>query len=153
LPESISSHRLRKTELNKINEFFRLLYLKLFKINDSPQKVALGFGLGVFLGIFPGTGPFASLILAILLHVNRAAAVIGCLVTNTWISALAFILAIQAGAMIFGLSWKNIKSAPLKFVLPISVGFILIGLIFGLLTYIISLIAIKTLKRRKDENK
>ena len=139
--------------MKKIIEFLRSVYLKLFKIDDSPQKVALGFGLGVFLGIFPGTGPFASLILAFLLRINRAAAVIGCLITNAWISVLAFVLAIQAGAMIFGLDWKTMKSTPLKFVLPISAGYVLIGLIFGSISYLATLVIIKSVKRRKNADK
>jgi uncharacterized protein (DUF2062 family) len=139
--------------LKKIIEFLRSVYLKLFKIDDSPQKVALGFGLGVFLGIFPGTGPFASLILALLLRFNRAAAVIGCLATNAWISVLAFVLAMQAGALIFGLDWKTMKSTPLKFVLPISAGYVLIGLIFGSISYLATLVIIKSVKRRKNADK
>ena len=33
---------------NKVARFFKALYLKLFRINDTPQKIAIGFGVGVF---------------------------------------------------------------------------------------------------------
>jgi len=69
--------------MNKFRGFFQLLYLKLIKINDTPQKIAFGFGLGVFSGIFPGTGPLAALFLALILRANRASALLGSLLTNT----------------------------------------------------------------------
>lgn len=45
---------------NRILRLLKLIYIKLFRINDTPQKIAQGFGLGVFLGILPGTGPIAA---------------------------------------------------------------------------------------------
>ena len=47
-------------EQNKINKkkaFFHVLYEKLVKIDDTPQRVALGFGVGIFIGNLPGVGP------------------------------------------------------------------------------------------------
>lgn len=136
--------------MDKIKKFFGLIYTRLFKIDDSPQRVALGFGLGVFLGIFPGTGPFAAVILSILLRLNRAAALVGCLATNTWISVIVFVLAAHLGSLLFGMNWKNVQAAPLKFVLPISTGYILIGLALGALTYLVTIFILKLFKRRKD---
>lgn len=144
--------------------FLRILYNKLVKINDTPQRVALGFGWGVFLGIFPGAGPIASLFLAMLFRLNRASALIGCLLTNTWISFVTFILAIKAGAVVSGVHWQDIaidwnafiktfnwriffQLSVLKMLLPILIGYILIGLFFGLLAYIISLLVILKGKR------
>lgn len=51
---------------SSIRESFRSIYLKLFQINDTPQRIALGVGLGVFTGIIPGAGPIAALFLAML---------------------------------------------------------------------------------------
>ena len=132
------------------------LYLKLFKINDTPQKIALGLGLGVFAGIFPGTGPAASLFLAFIFRANRASALIGSLLTNTWVSLVTFLLAIKLGAVIFGIKWQEIhgngaslikhfswlslfRLSTLKVILPVMLGFILIAFCFGLLVYLISL--------------
>ncbi|MBU1727661.1 MAG: DUF2062 domain-containing protein, partial [Candidatus Omnitrophica bacterium] len=95
---------------NKILRFFRFLYLKLFRINDSPQKIALGLGLGVFLGILPGTGPIASLSLAFVFRINRASALLGSLLTNTWLSFVTFILAIKIGSFMLKLNWQETYS-------------------------------------------
>lgn len=148
---------------DKINRFLNSLYIKLFRINDTPQRIALGFGLGVFSGILPGTGPLAALFLAFILRVNRASALLGSLLTNTWISFLTFILAIKVGSGILGVSWSDIqqdwdsfirgfhwlmlfKLSVLKVIWPIIVGYIVIGFSLGLLAYLITLIIIIKVK-------
>jgi uncharacterized protein (DUF2062 family) len=108
---------------HKISHFFRLLYIKLFKINDSPQRIALGLGLGVFLGIIPGTGPLAALFLALLFRVNRASALLGSLLTNTWLSIVTFLLAIKVGSFIMRLNWQSVYADISKAILPLIVGY------------------------------
>src|SRR3989338_3836839 len=95
--------------LPKFNNIsFKSLYHRLVKINDSPQKIALGFALGVFFGIFPGIGPLAAFVLASLLHINAVAAFIGGLATNTWISVVTFVFAAKLGATVTGADWQKI---------------------------------------------
>jgi len=145
--------------MKKIKRFFNLLYIKLFKINDSPQKIALGLGLGVFTGIFPGTGPLAALFLAFFLRANRASALLGSLLTNTWLSFVTFLLAIKLGSRLFGISWHQLyldwayflkgfnwpvlfQLSILKIILPVMVGYFLIALCLGLLVYLTTLLAL-----------
>ena len=162
---------MRKKEGNTISRFFKFVYLKIFRINDSPQKIALGFGLGVFLGILPGTGPIASLFLAILLRLNRASALLGCILTNTWISIVSFALSIKLGSWIMGLDWHSVQndwmqllkdfhwrnlfqSSFMDIALPVILGFIIVSLCWGILGYIISLgVAIRIRKARNKEVK
>ncbi|MBU1869297.1 MAG: DUF2062 domain-containing protein [Candidatus Omnitrophica bacterium] len=149
---------------NKILRFFRFLYLKLFRINDSPQKIALGLGLGVFLGILPGTGPIASLSLAFVFRINRASALLGSLLTNTWLSFVTFILAIKIGSFMLKLNWQEtysqyseflksfhwadlFKLSVLKMLFPLLIGYLIISLALGLLAYLAALIILK-LKRK-----
>ena len=61
-----------KNSLNNIKNFLRFVYAKLFSINDTPNKISLGLGLGVFAGILPGTGPIAAVFLALVFRANRA---------------------------------------------------------------------------------
>ena len=136
------------------------LYEKLFKINDTPQRVAIGFGLGVFAGILPGTGPLAALFLAFVFRVNRASALIGSLLTNTWLSLVTFLLAIKTGSAIFRVSWQSLQkdwalavshwhwqdlfSLPLfKIILPVLTGYCIISLALGLISYMALLIILK----------
>lgn len=154
----------RRNPADKIKRFFRLISLKLFRINDTPQKVALGAGIGVFSGILPGTGPVAAICLAIILRANRAAALLGSLVTNTWLSFLIFIPAIKAGSFMLGIRWQEVHEeclrvfaafgwpqllglSFLKVILPAILGYLIIGFILGAITYAITLAAVRIIKK------
>jgi uncharacterized protein (DUF2062 family) len=90
---------MRKRSLpNKVKRLAKVVYLKLFRINDSPLKIALGFGLGVFIGVMPGVGPVIALLLAFLFRVNRASALLGSILFNTWVGLIALLLAIKIGS-------------------------------------------------------
>ena len=136
------------------------LFAKLFKINDSAQKIALGVGIGVFSGLLPGTGPLVALFLAFIFKANRAAALAGSMLTNTWLSFVTFILAIKVGSAILNLKWQQVqekaqllikdfglaKFFKLSFfdvILPVFVGYIVISLILGILSYLITLFIIR----------
>jgi uncharacterized protein (DUF2062 family) len=147
-------------ENNNILRFLKIIYIKLFRINDTPQRVAIGFGIGVFCGIVPGMGPLASLFLAMLLRVNRASALLGSLLTNTWLSIVTFFLSIKTGAVIMNVNWQDsynnwllflkdfrwlnlIKLSVLKIILPVIVGYLAVAFCTGLLAYLIILVILK----------
>lgn len=142
------------------------LSFKLFKANDSGQRIALGLGLGVFTGILPGTGPFAALFLASIFRLNRASALLGSLVTNTWLSFVTFLLAVKAGSYLLGIDWQTtrqewgyflktlswkalFKISVLKVILPVVTGYLLVAFCLGLVTYLAALLIIKFLKPKR----
>lgn len=145
---------------DKARGFFALLYARLFKINDTPQKIALGFGLGVFSGILPGTGPLAALFLAFIFRVNRASALSASLLTNAWLSFVTFLLAIKIGSAIFKVNWQSLQNdwfvaishrhgqdlfsaSILRIILPVMAGYLVVSLSLGLISYIIVLVILK----------
>lgn len=147
----------KESLLAKIIQF---IFSKLFKINDSPQKIALGVGLGVFAGLLPATGPVAALFLAFIFRANRAAALFGSLLTNTWLSVVTFILAIKVGSVILKMHWPTVqqqaqgllkdfgwakffKLSFLEVLLPVVVGYLIIGLVLGALSYFLTLLIIR----------
>ncbi|MBU2028709.1 DUF2062 domain-containing protein [Patescibacteria group bacterium] len=126
---------------------------KFFLINDTPQKIAVGFALGVFLGTIPGGGLLASLIVSSLLGLNRLAAISGALATNLWLTMVILPLAAKIGTLIFGedyqsliaqfqanyhLGYKFFLSSFVLFeiALPLAVGFVIIALLISFLAYI-----------------
>ena len=142
------------------------LLKRLFTINGSPHDIALGFALGVFLGILPGTGPVAALVLAQFLRLNRAAALAGALLTNTWFSLLVLGLSAQAGAMIMRVNLAELNRSiaaaftPFHFsalfklsfgrvLLPLAVGYALVSIAIGVIAYLAAY-AILRLRRRKQ---
>lgn len=150
--------------LNKFINFFKLIYNKLIKIDDSPHKIALGFGLGVFTGIMPGIGPLIALALAYIFHANKASALIGSFFTNTWVSLLILAASVKLSSNFFGLNltqiyndWRQIItkfdfskfSAQYKLIISVALGYLIISIILGLIAYIISLIVVRLVRREK----
>ena len=138
------------------NKIINLIFAKLFHINDSAQKIALGVGLGVFCGLIPGTGPAAALFLALIFRANRAAALSASILTNTWLSLVTFILAIKLGSVILKMHWQEVyhsaagliydfhwvKFFKLSFsevILPVVIGYVIIGLFLGIISYFLTL--------------
>ena len=149
-----------------VKAFFYNLFHKIVVINDTPQKISLGLGVGVFCGILPGTGPIAAFFLAMLFRVNRAAALLGSLFTNTWLSVLTFFLSIKLGSTIMKLDWQeayknwviflrdfhwlNLFKPPiLEIVLPVIIGYLVIAFCLGLFSYLAAIILLMTLQHRK----
>ena len=134
---------------NKLLQWLSSLYRKLCLINDSPQRIAIGFGLGVFLGMLPGTGPIASLVMAALLRVNKAAALAGSLLTNTWLSLVSLLFSVKVGAWIFGLKHQELFSQWRLFirnpqwdpglVLPVFTGYFALSLALGIAAFLAAL--------------
>ena len=146
--------------IQKIWGFFTGLYTQLVKMDDSHQRIAVGFGVGVFLGLLPGTGPIAALFLAFIFRFNKAAALLGSVLTNTWLSVVTFVLALKVGCAILGVdwtkaheqasylishfSWKDLFDISLVNILkPLLVGYAVVGLFCGLLAYVAALVALK----------
>jgi uncharacterized protein (DUF2062 family) len=135
--------------LIKIAEFFN----RFLQIRDTPQKAALGLGLGVFLGVIPGAGIIAALIIASFLRFNRAASVLGVLITNTWLSVVTFLLSIKLGSAIMNLRWQEVyerwqeffrnfhwsgifKIPLLEILVPVALGYLIIAFALGFFTYL-----------------
>ena len=137
---------------------------QLVRIDDTPHRKAAGLALGVFLGTFPGVGPIAALTLAFLFRVNRATALAGSLLTNTWISLAILAPAVQVGSRIFRLdeqrvmdalrqlmadfSFRKLFDIPTGAVLGAIVsGFLIISLVVGFFVYVFSILIFMRLKK------
>jgi len=151
---------------NKIARFFKAVYLRLFRIDDTPQKIAIGFGLGVFLGVMPGAGPIAALVLSFLFKVNRASALLGSVITNTWLSIPVFILSVKTGSFVTGISYNTISDRWVSFLkdfnwgellhlsiyqvlFPVLAGYLIVSASIAVVAYLIILGVAKRIKRKK----
>lgn len=140
---------------------------KIFNIDDSPQKVAIGFGLGVFFGVMPAMGPIASVFFAAILRVNKAAALAGSILTNTWLSIPAFVSAAAIGSFITNLSYKDIMNtwsvlcknftwqALFTFsfydiLYPVITGYVIVSSVLAFLAYTVTLAILSSIKRGKS---
>jgi len=156
----------KKTLFNKTKRLIKVIYLKLFRINDSPLKIALGFGLGVFIGVMPGIGPVIALLLAFLFRVNRASALLGSILFNTWVGLIALLLSIKIGSAVMGLNYidvydgwngliKNFKWEKLfevsvyDVLIPIGIGYLIIAFIFAVVASVIVYMIAKQIRFKK----
>ncbi len=127
---------------------------KFFLINDTPHEIAVGFALGVFLGIVPGEGITASLILSSIFGFNRLAATSGALATNMWSTVAILPLAAKIGTLISGENYQSLifqfqnnyhlgykfflsKYVFFEIALPLAIGFTLAALIIAIIAYAI----------------
>ncbi|MBF0215871.1 MAG: DUF2062 domain-containing protein [Candidatus Omnitrophica bacterium] len=95
----------------RIKRAARLIYLRLFRINDSPAKIAGGFGIGVFIGATAGVGPIIAVFLAYIFRVNRVSALLGSLLFNTWVSVVTLLASIKVGSWVMGVDQENVFKA------------------------------------------
>jgi len=156
----------RKNRGNGFARFFKSIYLKLFRINDTPQRIAIGVGLGVFCGAFPGTGPIAALFLAFVLRLNRAAALLGSILTNTWLSIPIFLISVKLGSVITSSNYADLQRAWMalmkdfrwadlfemsfsRIVFPVLAGYLAVSFLIGVLAYTATLAATALIKCKK----
>jgi len=76
----------------------------LLHVDDTPQRTAAAFALGVFFGFSPflGLHTILGVVFAFLLNLNRVAVLLGIYSNLPWIIAPYYVLATTAGAMITG---------------------------------------------------
>jgi uncharacterized protein (DUF2062 family) len=86
-------------------------YIRLVRINDSPQKIAWGLAVGVFLGVFPtfGLATVVALALAIALKFNKAAAILGSLIMNPLTTPLFWTASSVLGAFLVNRDWHRTR--------------------------------------------
>ncbi|EKE12051.1 MAG: hypothetical protein ACD_14C00032G0005 [uncultured bacterium] len=141
-----------KNTYKKIETFFQ----RFFTLDDTPNNIAAGAALGIFLGIVPGEGLATTLVITALIGINKASATIGVLATNMWGTIAVLPLATFIGGWVFridsarlasefkatyNLGFKYFLSKAIFFdlALPLIVGFItsagLIALVFYLIVY------------------
>lgn len=148
-----------KNIFQKIKNFF----LYFFTLKDTPHNIAAGFALGVLLGILPGEGVATTLVVASLLHFNRASATVGVLATNMWGTFVVLPLVTIVGGFLFGVTPSHLsqqfnqtyhlglrfflsKAIFFDLALPLIVGFIIVAGIISLVSYLIIYFLLKNNK-------
>ena len=134
---------------------------KLLKLNNTPQEIALGVAIGVFIGIMPVYGLHTTLVIIVALfipRVNKIALLIGTNVSLpptvpfiTWIGYSIGRFLIGKGYPVF--NFPDFKHFNLRnfmnFYHPLFVGSIIEGLICGVILYFLTLWLIKRKRAKK----
>ena len=135
----------------------RRVYERFVKIRGRPREIALGFALGIFIGMTPTMGiqmPIA-IFFAAMLKWGKISAAFGVWITNPLTSPFIYGLTYIVGAKLLGLratlnlpddlTWSIVKeilkNAPAIFG-ALTVGGIIIGLPLAIISYYLSYAAV-----------
>ena len=154
---------------NKFKNFIK----KFFLINDTPEKVASGAALGIFMGIFPGEGVLSTLLFATIFRLNKLSATAGVLAANMWMTLLLLPPSVAIGSFLFQRNYSELIGQFNQFhqvntiketlllslsifsvsALPILVGFLITAgaVSIGFYFLLLSLLKRKHIEHLKDE--
>jgi uncharacterized protein (DUF2062 family) len=157
---------IKRTKKDKLRNVLRRVYERFVKIRGRPREIALGFALGIFIGMTPTLGiqiPIA-VFFAAMLKWSKISAALGVWITNPFSSPFIYGLTYIVGAKLLGLktsmtlpddfTWsivmEMLKNAPAIFG-ALTVGGILIGLPLAVLSYYLSLAAVNKYQQSVKE--
>ncbi len=85
--------------------YFKDTFRSIFNVKDTPQRIALAFAMGVFMGISPllGLHYILALFLAWILRLNKLVAVVGVSVNNPWTIVPISSFCVWIGAKLMGI--------------------------------------------------
>ena len=144
------------TNLRNVKSFRSTVYRvyeRFLKIRGRPREIALGFSLGIFVGMTPTMGvqiPLA-VFFAAMLKWSKLAAASGVWISNPFTAPFIYSISYIVGAKFIGLkgalalpddlSWsilvEMLRNAP-KILTALTVGGILLGLPLAILSYYVS---------------
>ena len=83
---------------------------RLIGIDDTPERIAMGVAVGVFIGIAPtfGLGTLLAAGLAAVFHYNMAAAIAGTVVGMPLIAPFIWIASSWVGGFLLGYDWNSL---------------------------------------------
>ncbi len=121
----------------------------LVNFRGTPHHLALSFGLGVFLGVIPGTGAIAAAAVAALFRLNLPVMVAGSLLTNPVTAPFVYVGSYLLGHWLLG-DWLPAGTIR-QVLLGTLAGNLVIAAGLGLTGYLLVLgIVIFIRNRRKD---
>jgi len=158
------SPRPGRTPIERCRRIFRYIYLRLVRVGGDPVHIALGFSLGVFLGVFPtfGIGIPLSLLLASAFRWNRVSAVLGSLVMNPLTTPLFWTLSGMLGAAIFRIDaskvMTSVRNGERLHSLTVGAGIYLVGntiiaLVSAVIAYFLALRVVTVYRKKRRERK
>ena len=141
---------------------------RLLNLNDTPERIAFAFAIGVFLAFSPllGLHTFLGLTLAFLFGLNRVAVLVGLFVNNPWTlvpiyGAAAYVggllVGFPAGSNTPGFGWHEMLHSSFwlrvigdwEVIKPIVLGSFILSLVASSLSYPVALFLVQKSKARR----
>ncbi|MEK6852523.1 MAG: DUF2062 domain-containing protein [Nanoarchaeota archaeon] len=133
----------------------------IFSLEASPHQIALGFTIGIFMGILPlaGIEYLIAIALMFILRVSKLALFTGLLIVNPITTPLVYYASFQLGKLIVGYEpIEEVQFFSREFFLnaskPLLVGNLIIAVSAALISYIVlRLIFTYRIKKLKEKEK
>lgn len=127
----------------------------LLHVEDSPHRIALAFGIGIWIALFPiwGIHTLMALGIAFALRLSRAAMVIGAYVNNPWTMAPCYLAGTILGCWMLGVpvsgltaidfsfgsgeGWRQVLQTLRPYLWPFVVGNTVLGIVGGIVGYVV----------------
>lgn len=130
-------------------------------INDSPHKIALSFGVGIFLGMSPfiGIHTILGIAAAWIFSLNKFVTIAGVYITNPWTIVPIYTFATWFGAQLLGMqqiipniNWDEVNFYQFFYEMqsllpPFLIGTTVLALISGLVGYAVTYWMVSRSKR------
>ncbi len=133
----------------------RALFRALLHVEGSPNRVALAFGIGVFIAFFPilGIHTAVAILIAVLFRLNKVAILAGTWTNNPWTLAPMYIAGTLLGCELLGVSadglhgvdwslhgrafYEALFESLRPLVLPFLLGNVVLGIAAGATAYFV----------------
>jgi uncharacterized protein (DUF2062 family) len=143
----------------------------LLHVEDTPTRVALAFGLGVFIAFFPIFGVHTAMAigLAFAFRLNRAAILAGTFTNNPWTIAPMYTTGTLLGCSLLGVSpaslgevdwhlhgrafYESLIAGLGPLVMPYVVGNVVLGLVAGALAFAVLRVVIPRTRARSQSGR
>ena len=127
--------------------------VELLHLEDTPHRIGLAFGLGIWIAFSPllGLHTLMALGIAFAFRLSRAAILIGCYVNNPWTLAPLYLAGTVVGCALLGVSteglatvdwdrhgldfYANLLAHLRPYLWPFVIGNTILGVLFGTLSY------------------
>jgi hypothetical protein len=147
------------------------VYLRgLLALDESPQRIALAFAVGVFLAFSPflGLHTLLGLGIAFLFGLNRVAMLVGLFVNNPWTLVPIYGVATYVGGLFVGfpgrvslpeIGWNQLWNANFwiglasqwRILIPTLLGSLILSVIFAALSYPLALYLLKNARECRSQ--
>ena len=145
----------------KLKEIPKFRFKDLLALDDSPEKIAAAFAVGVFIAFSPLLGLHMAMVIlsAWLFRLNFVPVLMGALVNNPWTFAPLYGASTWFGVLLYGgdfpeIVWRNVTlmdflSSFKPYLGPFFLGTTVLGSVFALLSYFGIYLVIRLLKKSR----
>ena len=134
--------------VEKVKQQFR----RLLHLDDTPHRIAIAFGLGVYIGFSPLIGLHTAMVFlfAWLFRLNTIAVFLGSLIINPWTFGPLFGSCLWLGLKLYGmkrtippldweqLTWMNFMAQLKPYLIPFVLGTTIVGIIASVIAYFLA---------------